>query len=384
MTGYDWIRLPDGHVIVTTGSLDGTVRRWDISSIKPGHSEGHEQPRVGLHRIVSVPLDDGTPVGLTVADGVDVALWNLRTGELIGELAGRAAAPSTIGVARPREHPPVAVTFDTDQAMRIWSLPHGQQTSMFRDDCIRWSGDTACTKLPDGTCVAVTTGHGRKSVVWDLADGRIRHVLAGHRGWSACVTCAEGREPWPLALTGGLDNRVNVWNLHHGQRRQRFRIVSPWTFLVRPSAGRVHSIRAMPLDSGRLLVLAATSDGMVRALEPRRFRLGARRAGTTPAHAIGTGTLSTGQPVVVTATDNGVIRIWKSEALTRRGDETAPLCAINVEVPVSDISFIDNDTFVIATPNGLTAISLSSRLLETYVSGLEPEHFQQIAANAGS
>ena len=197
-------------------------------------------------------------------------------------------APCAIGIARPKEHPPVAVTLDTDQAMRIWSLPHGQQTSVFRDDCIRWPGDTACTNLPDGTCVAVTSGHGRRSVVWDLGTGRIRNVLAGHRGWSACVTCAEGRETWALALTGGLDNRVNVWNLHHGQRRQRFRIVSPWAFLVRPSGGRAHSVRALPLDSGRLLVLVATSDEMVRALEPRRFRLGARRVGTAPARAMGT------------------------------------------------------------------------------------------------
>ena len=366
VTGYDWTRLPDGHVIVISGSRDGTVRRWDISSITPGRSEGHEQARVALHRIVSVPLEDGTPVGLTIGDGVDVAMWDLRTGALVGDLAGRAQAPCTIGIAHPSEHPPVAVTLDTDQAMRIWSLPYGQQTSVFRDDCIRWPGDTACTNLPDGTCVAVTSGHGRRSVVWDLATGRIRNVLAGHRGWSACVTCAEGREPWPLALTGGLDNRVNVWSLHHGQRRQRFRIVSPWTFLVRPSAGRAHSVRAMPLDSGRLLALVATDDGTARVLEPRRFRLGVRRAGTAPARAIGTGTLSTGQAVVVTATADGVIRIWKPEALARRGDGKTPLCAINMEVPVSDISFIDNDTFIIATPNGLTAISLSIQSLGIY------------------
>ena len=43
VTGYDWTRLSDGHVIVITGSRDGTVRRWDISSIRPGSSEGYEQ-----------------------------------------------------------------------------------------------------------------------------------------------------------------------------------------------------------------------------------------------------------------------------------------------------------------------------------------------------
>ena len=384
VTGYDWVRLSDGHVIVITGSHDGTVRRWDLSSIRPASDEGSEQPRVVLHRIASVPLDDGTPVGLTIADGVDVALWNLRTGELIGDLAERTVAPCAIGVARPREGPPVAVTLDDDQTMRIWTLPDGHQTASFFDDRICWPGDVACTTLPDGTCVAVTSGHGRTSVVWDLATGRIRNVLAGHRGWSACVTCAEGRGLWPIALTGGHDNRVNLWGLRHGQRYRRFRIVSPWTFLVRPAAGRAFSVRALPLDGNRLLTLVATSDGMVRALEPRGLPLGARRAGTVPAHAVGTATLSTGQAVAVTATDDGVIQVWKPEALTRRDADWAPLCRISIEVPVNDITFIDDDTLVIATPNGLTAIRLDARLLETHASSLEPEYFQQLPATSGS
>lgn len=383
VTGYDWIRQPDGQTIVITGSRDGTVRRWDINSIRPGPDEGSEQPRVSLHRIVSVPLEDGTPAGLTIADGIDVALWNLRTGELVGELAGRAAAPCAIGAVRPREGPPVAVTLDADQTMRIWSLPDGRQTASFFNDRIRWPGDMACANLPDGTCVVVTSGHGRRSVIWDISTGRIRNVLAGHRGWSASVTCAEGSGLWPLALTGGHDNRVNVWGLHRGQRHRRFRIVPPWTFLVRPAAGRAFSVCTLPLHGDRLLTFVATADGNVRALESRRFPFGARRAGIVPALAVATATLSTGQAVVVTATVDGVIQVWNPEALTRRGDP-APLCRVNIEVPVNDICFIDHDTFIIATPNGLTAIRLDVRSLETYTSSLEPEHSEQILTHAGS
>ena len=375
VTGYDWTRLSDGHVIVITGSRDGTVRRWDISSIRPGSSEGYEQAQVALHRIVSVPLEDGTPVGLTIADGSDVALWDLHTGELIGELGERAVRPWAIGIARPRGGSPIAVTFDTDQTMRIWSLPDGHQTAEFPADGIRWPGDAAFTHLPDGSCVALTSGHGRRTVVWDLATGRIRNVMTGHKGSSACVTCAEGPGPWPLALTGGLDNRVNVCDLRRGQRRNRFRIVSPWTFLIHPSTGQAHAVRAMPLDSGRLLVLVATSDGTVRALVPYRFPLGARRAGVVPAHAVGTAMLSNGKAVVVTATDDGIIRIWKPETFTRRGDDKAPLCEINIEAPVNDVNFIDHDTCIIATLNGLTAIRLGDRLLGNYVSSLESESF---------
>ena len=382
VTGYDWTRLPDGHVIVITASRDGTVRRWDISSIRPGPSEGDEQARVALHRIVGVPLDDGTPVGLTIADGVDVALWNLRTGELIGNLARRGVVPCAVGAARPRGRPPIAVAFDTDQAMRIWSLPDGRLTGEFLADRMRWPGDAACAQLPDGTCVAVTSGHGRRTVVWDLATGRIRNVLGGHRGWSACVTCAPGPGLRPLALTGGLDNHVNVWDLRRGRRYHHFRIVPPWTFLTHPPAGRAYAVRTMSRNGGKLVALVATSDGMVRALAPRTFLRGARRTGAVPGNAVGTMTLSNGRAVVVIATEDGIVRVWKPEVFTRRPDDKALLCQINVEVPVNDIHIIDHDAFVIATPTGLTAIQLNAVLLENDGVSLPRKHFRRTVGAA--
>jgi len=374
VTGYDWTRLADGHVIVITGSRDGTVRRWDISSIRPGPDEGTEQARVTLHRIVAVPLDDGTPVGLTIADGDDVAMWDLRTGELIGNLAGREARPCAIGVSRPRGRPPIAVTFDADRAMRTWSLPDGRLEAGSSADAMRWPGDAACTQLPDGTCVAVTSGHGRRSVVWDLATGGIRNVLAGHRGWSACVTTTSGSRLRPLALTGGFDNRVNVWDVRRGRRRNRFRIVPAWTFAAHPVAGRAYAVRTVDLDGGKFLALVATCDGMIRAFKPRAFRGGARRLGAMPGNAVGAMRLSNGRPVVVVATNDGVVRVWKPDAFTRKADDDALLCQINLEVPANDIHVAGNDTFVMATPTGLTAVQLDAPLLENGRLGAARRH----------
>ena len=41
-----------------------------------------------------------------------------------------------------------------------------------------------------------------------------------------------------------------------------------------------------------------------------------------------------------------------------------PLCEINLEVPVRDISVVDDDMFVVATVNGLTAIRIDAELLQ--------------------
>jgi WD40 repeat protein len=359
VTGYDWTTMPDGHVVVVTASRDGTVRRWDVSAIKRNSGGKDEPTRIALHRIVGVSLKDGTPLGLTVADGADIALWDLRTGALLGGLAWRSARPCVVGIARRAGQPPVAVTLDTDQAMRLWDLPGGHQVARFPADRDRWPGDAACALLPDGTCVAVTSGHGRKTVVWDLGTGRIRNVLAGHRGWSAGVACAEDSRRRPVALTVGLDNRVNLWDLDRGHRRGRVHIVPPWAFLIRPEGGRARAVRALPLDDGGIMALVTTSDGMVRALE-LRARWRAWRAGAVPADVAGFATLGDGDVVVVTATGDGILRVWPRAAFTHRTGSPAPICEINLEVPVRDITAVSHDTFVVATVNGLTAIRLDA------------------------
>jgi WD40 repeat protein len=366
LTGYDWTRLPDGHLVVVTTSQDGTVRRWDISAIDASSGAQDEPARIALHRIVSAPLEDGTLLGLTVADGPDVALWDLRSGEPVGGLRDRLVRPCVLGIARPAGRAPVAVTFDMDQAMRLWDLPGGHQVAQFPAGRDRWPADVACARLSDGTCVAVTSGHGRKAVVWDLGTGRIRHVLVGHRGWTAGVTCAEDARRRPIALTAGLDNRVNMWDLGRGHRRGRFRIVSPWTFLTRPASGRALAVRARPLGDGTILVLVTTSDGTVRALRSRQSSWGlwgARRTGAVPADVAGLATLGDDEVVVVTATGDGVVRVWRHAALARPADDRVPLCEINLEVPVEDIAAVDLDTFVVATVNGLTAIRIDASSL---------------------
>src|SRR5262249_11962827 len=162
--------------------------------------------------------------------------------------------------------------------------------------------------------VAVTSGHGRRTVVWDLTTGRIRHVLGGHRGWSACVTCTEAPPPPPLALTGGADNPGNVWDPRPRRRPRPLRLVPPSTFPARPGpAGRTGTRGRRP-HRGRAMTLGATTDGMVRALLPRGFGRGARRAGAVSADVVETVLLGDKQPFIVTATGDGIIRLWRPEA----------------------------------------------------------------------
>jgi WD40 repeat protein len=358
ITGYDVSRLPDGRVVVVSGSYDGTVRLWDVSTIPRAAVTGGE-PAVALHRIVSVPMADGTPLGLTVGDDPGVGVWNLRTGGRNGVLH-RHQLPSAVAADG---DPPIAVICETvDQTLEVWDLSSGKEAAWFPADRHRWPSGVALARLPDGVRLAITSGHGRRTVVWDLGSGRMRDVLSGHRGRSAAVACAQGAGGL-LALTAGEDNRVNVWDLGRRRRSARFRIVPFWRFLTHPSAGHANSVLAVPLDTGELLVLIATSDGMVRSVLPRGFPHGVRRAAAVEGDVTAIVPLGDGQRVVVTAGRDGLVRIWTLAALAGGPVHDGPLCAIDIAVPVSDIAAAADGVFVIATPNGLTAIQLDLTLL---------------------
>jgi WD40 repeat protein len=361
VTGFDWTRLPDRRLIVVTGSRDGTVRRWDVSSVRATVSgaEGvNVQPAVA--RVYTVPLEDGRLLGLTVDFSAEILMWDLRTGRRLGGLAGQERPPCAVCIAPYTKDRPAVVTFDTDAMARTWTLPDGRPSGQFRTDPIRWPGAAAAARLPDGTWAAVTAGHGRKTVIWDVSTGRMRDVLGGHTGWSSCVTCTQDSRARPLALTGGYDNRINVWDMRSGRRTGRFRIVSERIFLASRISGHATSLRCATLRDGQSIVFAATADGNVRALQPRRFGWGARRVAAIPGVTVVTGTLGNGRPVALTARPDGVVQIWAVDDIARG---SPPLCEIDVEIAVNDISEINDDMFAVATPNGLTAIRLDSRAL---------------------
>jgi WD40 repeat protein len=366
VTAYDWTRLPDGHLIIVTGSDDGTVRTWDVSSISPTPGQLDEQVPTALEMIFSAQTADGTALGLTVSVHGESTLWDLRTGRLLKALRERQFSPCAVCIARTAQDRPVAVSFDTDATARIWALPEGLEITQFPTDPIGLPSSVGWQRLPDGTSVAITTGHGRKAVIWDLATGRMRAVLVGHRGQSSCVTCAQDSSGRPLALTGGHDNRVNVWNLRTGRRRNCFRIVPLRIFIARPSAGRAAAVRVLPLRDGQVFVLVATADGQLRLFKPRGFGRGARRLAAIDATAaLVVGNLTNGRGIVVSVRADGVVQVWSADNFAGERAGMVPLCEIDVEITVNDISAVGDDTFVLATPNGLTAVRLYPQTLKS-------------------
>ena len=219
-----------------------------------------------------------------------------------------------------------------------------------------------------GLPLAVTCGHGDKAVVWDLAGRRIRHVLAKHKRMVSAVTSGTAPDGTPLAVTGGQDNRVNVWAVGRGRRTGHLRIVSRTSYLRRRESGYAVAVRMATSRRDRPVILVLSEDGDLRIFEKRTWRFGYRRATLRAAGASSAATmrLADGRTVVLTGDRSGRLCAWDLEAALaagRRGPAATPLVDVETETQITGLSVAGGDTVVTSAPSGLAAFRLNAEAL---------------------
>ena len=76
--------LPDGRMLVASGSDDETVRLWDPATGTPVGDplEGHTG---SVNAVAAVPLPDGRMLLASASDDETVRLWDPATGTPVGD-----------------------------------------------------------------------------------------------------------------------------------------------------------------------------------------------------------------------------------------------------------------------------------------------------------
>ncbi|MFF9158376.1 WD40 repeat domain-containing protein, partial [Streptomyces sp. NPDC014846] len=274
--------LPDGRPIAVVGGPRrySLTAAWDVNTGQRfsdpivGHSNG-------VVAMAAVVLPDGRPIAVTGDGDGMVRVWDLTTGEQIGNALNSNAGGEAVSIAAVvlPEGRPLAVTGDGRGTVRVWDLdtiqqwrePSANQTSggrnlntwgrAFRPPSTHRSRNlrsVAALVLPDGRPLAVTGDGGGAVRVWDLNAGD--QVGKDLNYWEAsvialaAVTLPDGP---PLVLTreAGWIGVVRVRDLHTGE--QIF-------YLPTPDADGATSVAAVVLPDNRAIALTGDGDGAVR------------------------------------------------------------------------------------------------------------------------
>ncbi|MER8091717.1 hypothetical protein ABTZ57_43740, partial [Streptomyces sp. NPDC094048] len=165
--------------------VDGApTARWGVewatgSQVDPRHRyalTGHTNWVLA----VGTAVVDGCPLAVTGSDDKTVRVWDLATGQQIGEpLTGHTNSVLAVGTAVVDDRP-LAITGSRDKTVRVWDLATRQQVGdplTGHTDWVRAVG----TAVVDGRPLAVTGSDDKTVRVWDLATGQqIGEPLTGH------------------------------------------------------------------------------------------------------------------------------------------------------------------------------------------------------------
>lgn len=179
------------------------------------------------------------------------------------------------------------LTSGLDQTVRMWDLDAGLELKCFDRQTNR-----SAAFSPDGKTALCGALYDGKLRMFDAVSGKELKRLAGHADWVVCVAfAADGK----VALSGGLDRTIKLWDVATGRLLRTF-----------PLKNVVLSSVAFSPDGWR--VLSAGSDGIVRGWDTFTGQELFRLIGHTD--AVSCVSVAPDGDRAATAGHDGTVRLW--------------------------------------------------------------------------
>ena len=197
---------PDGKTAVS-GSSDGTLKLWNLSSGKILHSlEGHRS---------IVTAMEISPDGKTAISGSrdrTLKLWDLSSGKVLHTLEGHSDEVLVVAISPDNK---TAVSGSWDGTLKLWDLSSGQALHTFEghSDVV-----TTVAISPDGK-TAVSGSNDMTLKLWDLSSGQALHTLEGHSKLVKTLAISPDGE---AAISGSDDHTLKLWDLGTGEVLRTF------------------------------------------------------------------------------------------------------------------------------------------------------------------
>jgi WD40 repeat protein/transcriptional regulator with XRE-family HTH domain len=203
--GWGLAFSPDGSMLASSGSWDGTLKLWDVAS--------GTLRWVGRHtsHAASVAF---APDGRMLASGggdATVRIWDIQSGAQLQELPH----PSPVSAVAWSPNGRLLASGDVEGSIRLWDMQATAPTT-----CIcALLGHTAWVDglsfAPDGGALASASWDGTVKV-WDVASGQLRETLTGHTDRVSRVAWSpDGR----ILASSSRDQTLWLWEVATGSYR---------------------------------------------------------------------------------------------------------------------------------------------------------------------
>ena len=208
--------LADGQRAVS-GSADCTLKLWDLGSGAVLQTfTGHTQ----WVRTATI-LSDQRRL-LSGSEDRTLKVWDIESGAVLRSFEGHAGAVK--GLAEIPDAGRV-LSGGADRTLRVWDLESGALLATF-DDHTDWINGVAI--LPGGDRALSASDDGTVKM-WDLAAGAVLQTFTGHSGGvNAVMVLPDGER----ALSGGDDGTVKLWHLASGTVLRSFEGHTDWVRAV--------------------------------------------------------------------------------------------------------------------------------------------------------
>ena len=187
----------DGHTLATAD--DGTVRLWDVASVRPRATLSAGGSSVAFSR-------DGRT--LATAGDDTVRLWEVASRRPRTTLAGHTSVVSSVTFSPDGR---TLATADNNHIARLWDVATGQPRTTLTGHS---SVVSSMAFSPDWRTQA-TDGDGTMRL-WDVAGGHLRTALTGYTDDALFVAFSpDGR----ILVTGNTEGAVRLWDVATGHHR---------------------------------------------------------------------------------------------------------------------------------------------------------------------
>ena len=205
---------PDGGIVATGGSSDGTARLWDAATSRElRRLEGHIG---GVQSVAFSP--DGTIVATGGSNDGRARLWDAATGRELRSL--NTAGSAVLSIDFSPDGSIVATgsgsltQYSAIGKAQLWDIASGSNLRNLGAQADNGSVNSVAFS-PEGT--RVVTGHWNGAVrLWDTASGRELHRFVGHDYWVSSIAF---RNDGNAVATGSWDGTVRIWDFV-GNREQ--------------------------------------------------------------------------------------------------------------------------------------------------------------------